>query len=121
MRRLRSERGGLYLEGLIALAILALALLPVLTTFLVTPGAQRAAGDRMAALNLARARLELLELRPPAEWDGLDGVETVGGVEYTIDVDPPGETGVEGLHTARVTVSWSGGSVSLTTQIAEVP
>ncbi|WP_374712745.1 hypothetical protein [Symbiobacterium terraclitae] len=121
MRRLRSERGGVYLEALIALAILALALIPILTTLIVTPASQRDAGERMAALNLARAQLETLKLYPPDDWDGLDTTETVGGVEYSIDVGPKEETGVEGLYTARVTVSWSGGSVSLTTQIAGGP
>jgi len=118
--RLRSERGSVYLEALIALAILALALIPIFTTFIVTPVSQRDAGDRMAALNLARAQLETLKLYSPEDWEWMDGVETVGGVEYAIAVDPPEETGVEGLYAARVTVSWSGGSVRLTTQIAEV-
>jgi len=116
---LRSERGSVYLEALIALAILTLALLPVLTTYTVFPASQRDAGDRLAALNLARAQLEMLREYPPAEWDGLDRVESVGGVEYTIAVEPAGETDVEGLYTARVVVTWPDGRVSLTTQIAE--
>ena len=119
MLRLRSARGGIYLEALIALAILALALIPILTTFIITPASQRNAGDRLAALNLARAQLELLREYPPEEWDGMDHVEVVSGVEYTIAVDPPGETDVEGLYTARVVVSWPSGSVGLTTQLAE--
>lgn len=128
MRQLRGERGGIYLEALVALAILALAVIPILGAYLITPAAERHAGDEMTALNLARGTVESLKSIPPEYWASAGtATETVNGVEYAIVVAPYEQPDPSiPLYTARVRVYWydaKGGtqSVTLATQIAGVP
>lgn len=125
--RFRQEEGNLYVEALVALAILSLALIPLLGSFLVTPGAHRQAELQTAALNLARARLESLHALTPRGWDDLASdhdYDEVGGqaFEIALEVTQPEEA----LKQVLVTVSWLDpkgrpGEVSLATAVARRP
>lgn len=107
--RLRTDMtGGIYIEALVAIAVLAIALVPILGTFAITPAAQRQAGKYTVAVNIARGRLEALHGLTGAEWESLSDIiqaVEVEGQVYTIDtdVDSPRE---EGLRDVRVTVRW---------------
>jgi Tfp pilus assembly protein PilV len=129
MPRLRAESGSIYLEALIAIAVLSLALLPLIGAFIITPAAHRQAGQQMAALNLARGRLESLHALSGDSWDDLDEettIEAVDGQEYTVHlVVEPERPDQEGLRHVRVVVTWTGRGqerrVSLATAVARRP
>ena len=110
MRRFREEiRGGIYIEALVAIAVLTIALVPIIGAFAITPAAQRQAGKHIAAVNLARGRLEALHAISGEEFDALIDLSeavTLDGQPYQIltDVDEPREAG---LRDVRVTVFWT--------------
>lgn len=129
MRGLRSEMtGGIYIEALVAMAVLTIALVPIMGAFAITPAAQRQAGRYVVAVNLARGRLEALHALPGAEWESLsDRTETViqEGQAYRVetDVDAPRQ---EGLRDVRVTIRWTDGKgadarLTLGTSLARRP
>lgn len=110
MKRLwPQQQGGIYVEALVAIAILAVALVPILGTYALTPAAQRQASGYSGAVNIARGRLEALHALTPAEWDSLSNQTnqvTLDGQAYTVirAVDQPRQ---EGLRDVRVTVRWT--------------
>lgn len=112
MRRLRSElAGGIYIEALVAIAVLSIALVPIIGAFAITPAAQRQAGRYVVAVNIARGRMEALHALPGTQWESLsDMTETVTqeGQAYTVetDVDAPR---ADGLRDVRVTIRWTDG------------
>lgn len=129
MRRLRTEQtGGIYIEALVAIAVLSLALVPIIGAFAITPAAQRQAGRYVVAANLARGRLEALHGLSGALWESLsDTAETVTqeGQAYTVetDVEPPR---AEGLRDVRVIIRWTDGKgasarLTLGTSVARRP
>lgn len=105
----RQQQGGIYVEALVAIAILAVALVPILGTYAITPAAQRQASGYSAAINIARGRLEALHALTPAEWNSLSNQTdqvTLEGEAFTVirAVDPPRSPG---LRDVRVTVRWT--------------
>lgn len=126
-QRFRQDQGSIYVEALVALAILSLALIPLVGTFLITPAAHRQAEYQTAALNLARAHLEALHALTPRAWDDLvsdTDYDEVNGQDYAIAmvVTQPEEA----LKQVLVTVSWldpkgRSGEVSLATAVARRP
>lgn len=120
-RRLRSEAGSIYVEALVAMAILSIALIPIFGAFVITPAAQQQAGRRMEALNVARGELERLHSLPGDEWEQLTTatLATPGGFTLYREVSPP----EQGLRQIQVRVTWQspkGGEqqVTLATAIA---
>ncbi|MFZ5817985.1 MAG: type IV pilus modification PilV family protein [Bacillota bacterium] len=124
----RREAGGIYVEALVAVAVLAIALVPIIGGFAVTPAAQRQASQHAVALNLARGRLEALHGLSGAAWDGLaDQTElvTLEGQAYSVETDVE-DPRAEGLRDVRVTVRWTDArgltdQVSLVTSVARRP
>lgn len=125
----RDQRGSIYVEALVAIAILAIALIPLIGTWFVTPGAQAQAGQQMVAMNLARAKLEAAHALTPTEWDSLASSSEVverSGLPYTIvsEVTSPTDAGLNAhLKHLRVVVSWTNArgtvqQVVLTTSVA---
>lgn len=123
--------GGVYVEALVAVAILAIALVPIIGSYAVTPAAQRQAAGYVAAMNIARGRLEELHSLPPTgpdSWESLvSGTTTVQRDQqtYTVitTVDPPR---TPNLKDVRVTVRWTDprgitAEITLGTSVARRP
>lgn len=146
LRRLRTDtQGGIYLEALVALAILAIALVPMIGAFAATPTAQQESGEYLTAMNVARERLEELHDLSGAQWDALQDRSSsteINGVRYSWDrtvtrrPQPPpqveGEEPEEGdpladlLLDVSVTVTWTDRTgderqVTLATSVARRP
>lgn len=127
MRKGRAgERGSIYAEALVSVAILAVALLPVFGGFLLGPRVQDETGRRNVALAIARGRLERLHALSGDAWDALPG-ETSGpdpdNPAYTVTLRTEPRDGVDGLKDVTVAVQWVDGrqrpqSVSLATAVS---
>lgn len=132
-RRIADDRGALYVEALIAAAILAIALIPLIGVFSLTPKAQQDSARQITALNLARQELEALHARgPAAAGGGYQETVELNGVTYTVDVkvapweEPEGEEEEPLLYDITATVTWtdaSGGihQVTLASAVARRP
>lgn len=124
----RIQAGGVYVEAVVAIAILAIALVPIIGSYAITPAAQRQAAGYSAAMNIARGRLEELHGLPPASWDSLTTstvTVTRDQQSYTVTtaVDPPRTSN---LRDVRVTVRWTdpkgiAGEITLGTSVARRP
>ncbi len=123
----RDQQGSLLVEALVGVAILAVALVPIFSSFWVAPAAQSQAGRQAVALAIARSRLETLHALAPSAWDALastgptpDPVQPDYRVAVTVAPSTPG------LKDVTVTVTWqpaggAPGSVTLTTSVARRP
>lgn len=116
----QSQRGSIYVEALVAVAILALALIPLLGAFAISPAAQKQAGQHGIALNIARERLESLHTPHPT-WPAPTEVVNQGGAEYQVVTSSAERTA--GLQDVTITVSWTDGKgnrqhVTLATSVA---
>lgn len=107
MKRLwRRSDGGIYVEALVAIAILAIALVPIIGSYGVTPAAQRQAGAYVAATNIARGRLETLHGLSGSDWDNLASLTeevSVDGQRYTV-VRTVKPARADGLRDVLITV-----------------
>lgn len=129
MQRLRAEGGSIYVQTLVAVAILSLALIPLFGAFIISPAAHRQAGQQTAALNLVRGRLESIHALTGDAWDDLTDettTEVVDGLEYQIRLAVgPESPDQEGLRHVRVIVTWTDRGqehrVSLATAVARRP
>lgn len=125
----QSARGSLLVEALVGMAILSVALLPIFAGFMTGPAAQRQAGQHLAALNIARARLESLHTLTPREWDGLTPTGPTpdpAQPEYDVALAVAPRPDLSGLKDVTVTVAWVDGrgnrsAVSLATAVARRP
>ncbi len=128
MRPARSgQSGSVYVEALVGVAILAVALIPILGSFAVTPAALDQAAGYAGALNLARGELEALHALSGPEWDALtDEGPHPAGAGYTLQREVSLSPEAPDLKEVRVTVTWTDsrghpGSVTLTTLVARRP
>lgn len=124
-RRVSGERGSIYIEALLAVAIMAVALIPIFSSFGLGPASEEQAARQIAALNIARAKLESLHTLSQEEWTYLADTSAPDTADpaYTVSLkvtepDPKLE-----LKDVIVTVSWSDHrgrpeSVQLTTSVA---
>lgn len=130
-RSLRDERGSLYVEAIVAIAIIAVAIMPILAGYVATGRSQEAAGERQVALNLARARLEQLQASARGAW-ATEVVSRPAQPEpapynrYTISQTVALRAGLPDLKDVTVTVTWtdrfgSATSVTLSTSLARRP
>lgn len=92
-----------------AIAILAIALVPIVGSYAVTPGAQRQAAGYAQAMNIARERLEELHSLSAAGWDSLSSSSTSiqrDAQSYSVStrVEAPR---TDNLRDVWVTVRWT--------------
>lgn len=120
------ERGSIYLEALVATALLALALLPVYGIFGVVPAADRHASRHLTALNLARSELEWANGLDAAGWTALAGdpaPRPASQPGYEISRSVQARPAPLALKDVTVTVTWADHrgrrqSLSLSTAVA---
>lgn len=130
MRRLwQEQRGNIYIEALVAVAILVVALAPILGGFAMTPAVQEQSGRRLAALNIARGRLESLHALSGPAWDGLDTTAPAPdprSPDYAVRLTVTPRPGLTDLKDVTVTVGWADNrgrshTLDLTTSVARRP
>jgi Tfp pilus assembly protein PilV len=129
VRRLRQQQGNILVEGVVAAAILVVALIPIFGSFMLAPQVHRQTGSRTVALNIARARLERLHALTGAEWDALPPSETApdpSDPAYTVTQTVTPRAGLAGLKDVQVTVTWTDQRgrpqrLTLTTAVARRP
>jgi type II secretory pathway pseudopilin PulG len=113
------------LEVVVAVAILSIAVLPILWSFAMAPSARQQAGRTEGALAIARGCLERLHALKGSEWDAIPPC-TTDQPEYTVQQTVTDRPGVAGLKDVTVTVSWTDlrgeiHSVTLSTSVARRP
>ena len=126
---MRDERGNIYVEALIAVAVLALGLIPIFGGWSVTAGAQHQTGRKNEALSIARANIEPLHMLGGTAWDSLPASQSIPNPAdpgYTIVRSVAPRADQTGLKDVTVTVTWvdqkgSTQSVALTTAVARRP
>ncbi|HYF91773.1 MAG TPA: hypothetical protein VD969_05975 [Symbiobacteriaceae bacterium] len=126
---MREERGSIYVEALIAVAIMALGLIPIFGGWSLTAGAQIETGQKNAALAIARAHIEPLHALAGEDWDGLPANETISDPahpDYEILQTAVARPDQAGLKDVTITVSWTDRrgatqSVTLATAVARRP
>ncbi len=108
-------------------AILVIALGPIIAGFALTSFAQDQAGRQMAALGIARGRLESYHAYTGLQWDGLQSApETPDPIQPEYRVTLTVTTRSAGLKDLQVAVSWTDAkglshTVHLTTSVARRP
>ncbi|HWI65520.1 MAG TPA: hypothetical protein VNT75_27125 [Symbiobacteriaceae bacterium] len=128
-RDLREERGNIYVEALIAVAILGLGLLPVFGGWSLTARARDQVGSRTAALALARSYLEPLHAVTAETWNSLPASQSMTDAAnpgYTIVRTVQSRPDLAGAKDVTVTVTWKDRagkdqSVVLATSVARRP
>lgn len=127
---MRDERGNIYVEVLIAVAVLTIGLIPIFGGWSLTAGAQGQTGQKNTALALARANIEPLHALSGTAWDALPASQPIAppaaspGYSITRTVAP--RAGQTGLKDVTVTVTWvdqkgKSQSIALTTAVARRP
>lgn len=127
--RLADERGNIYVEALIAAAVLALGLLPIFGGWSLSANAQVQTARQNTALAVARSYLEPLHGYSAAAWDAIPATVTMQDpanpgftITRTAAVRPEQGT----LKDVTVTVAWVDArgraqSVALATAVARRP
>jgi Tfp pilus assembly protein PilV len=118
----RDERGSIYVEAVIAAAVLAVGLLPVFGGWTMVSRAQDQTGRTNQALAIARGYTEKLHALSGAAWDALPPAPFPDS-GYTVTETAVPRTGATGLKDVTVTVSWTDGkgqshAVTLATSVA---
>lgn len=135
MRSLRSSDGFTLVEAIVAVAILAICLIPMIGSYITAAATQNEAVHRLQALNVARAEVEELEQAGYAgAASGSHPFPTPAGTTdwplsgYTVDVTVDPHAGRSNLKDVTVQVSWSDAldnslirSVTLHTSLAARP
>lgn len=127
--RLREERGNIYVEAIIAVAVLAVGLLPVLGGWSVSAGARVQTARQNTALALARAYLEPVHGYGADTWERMPASVTLqdpANTGFTITRTAAVRPDQAGLKDVTVTVAWADAkgkvqSVALATSVARRP
>lgn len=120
----RDERGNIYIEAVIAVAVLAIGLLPVFGGWSLTAGAQEQTGRRNKAVAIARSYIEPLHALNSTAWESIDlNAQNEG---FTIARTAALRPDNAGLKDVWVTVSWTDRkgltqTVNLVTAVARRP
>jgi len=123
---MRDERGNIYVEALIAVAVLAIGLLPIFGGWSLTAGAQAQTGRKNAALAVARGYIEPLHALSHDTWSQPLNLGPLTDSGFTVTRTASVRPDLEGLKDVTVTVAWvdqkgTAQSVTLATAIARRP
>ncbi|MDF2629359.1 MAG: hypothetical protein K0R39_3190 [Symbiobacteriaceae bacterium] len=123
------ERGNIYVEALIAVAVLAVGLMPIFGGWSLSAGARAQTARQNAALAVARAHMEPLHRYSALAWDEMPPQVTLqdpANPGFTITRTAAPRSGQAGLKDVTVTVAWvdargKAQSVALATAVARRP
>jgi hypothetical protein len=127
--RFADERGNIYVEALIAVAVLAVGLLPIFGGWSLSAGARVQTSRQNAALAVARAYIEPLHGYSAAAWEAIPASTTLqdpANPGFTITRTAAVRPDQAGLKDVTVTVAWVDArgrvqSVALATAVARRP
>lgn len=66
---MEEQQGSVYIEALVAVAILVVAILPAYSSFVLAPKVQSQASQNLTAMNIARSTLEYYQSISGSQWD----------------------------------------------------
>jgi len=112
--RLKTNKGFILAEVMLAMVIMSVALLAISGMFTQALQADMLAHHYTVAANLAQQQLELLKTQPPGYWAGLSlpavipwsNQEQLPASRYTVVTNAVAATAADSLVEVRVIVSW---------------